>query len=90
MRVTQIINYAFHISTAYASDSARSKYPHPYVLTEYDSKVFGGSPVGIISAPWHVSVRLQLYESIQLGQGHVCGGSVITSRVIITAAHCLI
>ncbi|XP_029405629.2 trypsin [Bactrocera dorsalis] len=70
------------------SVSVHSKNTHP-VLTEYDSKIFGGSPVAITSAPWQVSVRLLLFE-IQLGQGHICGGAVITSRLIITAAHCLI
>ncbi|XP_069966475.1 trypsin [Bactrocera oleae] len=76
--------------SSYASSlSVRSKNTHPYVLTEYDSKTIGGSPVAITSAPWQVSVRLLLFE-IQLGHGHICGGSVITSRVIITAAHCMI
>lgn len=88
--VTKIFNYLSVIPTAYASSlSVRSKNTHPYVLTEYDSKTIGGSPVAITSAPWQVSVRLLLFE-IQLGHGHICGGSVITSRVIITAAHCLI
>ncbi|XP_011185253.2 trypsin isoform X2 [Zeugodacus cucurbitae] len=60
------------------------------LLTVYDVKQFGASPVAITSAPWQVSVRLQAYEGIQLGEGHWCGGAVITTRVVLTAAHCLI
>ena len=42
--------------------------------------VVGGTPTGASQIPWQVS--------LQDGQGHFCGGSVVSPTVIVTAAHC--
>ncbi len=44
------------------------------------SAVVGGAPVGTDGAPWQVS--------LQDAHGHYCGGTVISDRLVVTAAHC--
>jgi trypsin len=43
-------------------------------------KIVGGNPVDISRYPWQVAVMID-------GQ-QACGGSLLTSRIVITAAHC--
>jgi trypsin len=50
-------------------------------------KIVGGSPVSISQYPWQAAV-------VERGGGSArnrqfCGGSVLTSRIVITAAHCV-
>jgi trypsin len=42
--------------------------------------VVGGSPANAGEHPWQVS--------LQDGQGHFCGGTIVSPTVIVTAAHC--
>jgi hypothetical protein len=42
--------------------------------------IVGGTPAPSGSAPWQVS--------LQDDEGHFCGATVISARVIVTAAHC--
>ncbi|EDV91845.1 GH24378 [Drosophila grimshawi] len=41
-----------------------------------------------MEAPYQVSVRLVQRENGKYGSGHICGGVVITQRLIVSAAHC--
>ncbi|XP_023031140.2 trypsin [Drosophila willistoni] len=50
-------------------------------------KVVGGYPVTIEEIPYQVSIR---YREIHEGSGHVCGGSVISQRAVLSAAHCFV
>uniref|UniRef100_A0A8C3JYG2 Transmembrane serine protease 4 n=1 Tax=Calidris pygmaea TaxID=425635 RepID=A0A8C3JYG2_9CHAR len=43
-------------------------------------RVLGGSPAAIESWPWQVS--------LQYRREHICGGSIIDPRWVLTAAHC--
>nr|XP_004650757.2 ovochymase-2 [Jaculus jaculus] len=45
------------------------------------SRIIGGSQVEKGSYPWQVSLRQ--------GRKHICGGSIISSQWVITAAHCV-
>lgn len=54
-----------------------------------DPRIVGGQPILIESAPWQVSVRLTALEQQSYGSGNICGGSVISQRVVLTAAHCI-
>jgi trypsin len=51
---------------------------NPVILT----KIIGGEDVRNDTWGWAVSIRLQ--------NTHICGGSLISSQLILTAAHCLI
>ncbi len=44
------------------------------------SAVVGGEPIDISKTPWQVS--------LQDADGHFCGGSVLSARLVLTAAHC--
>lgn len=45
-------------------------------------KIIGGEDLSIEKAPWQVS--------IQEWSGHICGGSILSPYIVLTAAHCVI
>ncbi|XP_043256098.1 serine protease 53-like [Colletes gigas] len=45
-----------------------------------DSRIVGGSPVDINQHPYQLSLQTS---------GHICGGSIISSKWAVTAAHCV-
>ncbi|GJQ84296.1 hypothetical protein Trydic_g5235 [Trypoxylus dichotomus] len=49
-------------------------------VPQLDGRIIGGSSVDIADYPYQIS--LELYGS------HICGGSIISSRFVVTAAHC--
>ncbi|XP_034479427.1 trypsin alpha-3 [Drosophila innubila] len=49
---------------------------------DLDGRIVGGSQTSISSHPWQVS--------LQRSGLHFCGGSVISSTMVVTAAHCLL
>lgn len=47
-------------------------------------KIVGGSPVSITDFPWQVSLRLVRGARVS----HYCGGTLLNTRWVVTAAHC--
>ncbi|XP_044250764.1 trypsin alpha-like [Drosophila takahashii] len=50
-------------------------------VPQLEERIIGGSDIEIEQAPWQVSLQVE-------GR-HVCGGSIYSKDIIITAAHCL-
>jgi transmembrane serine protease 9 len=51
-----------------------------------DARIVGGVPAPIGAYPWQVSIGL---VNVPPSVGHFCGGSIIGSNWIVTAAHCV-
>lgn len=49
----------------------------------WGDRIVGGSEVSIVQFPWQVSLRLARRSS------HYCGGSLLNTKFVITAAHCV-
>ncbi|KAH8405139.1 hypothetical protein KR222_004567, partial [Zaprionus bogoriensis] len=49
--------------------------------TSYGERVVNGESIDIVQTPWQISLLLD--------SQHNCGGSILSSRIILTAAHCL-
>lgn len=47
---------------------------------QFDGRIVGGHPIDISEAPFQISLHN--------GGGYICGGAIVSSRFILTAAHC--
>lgn len=48
----------------------------------YGGRIVGGSQITIAQAPWQASLRY--------AGSHFCGGAVLSTTAVVTAAHCLV
>lgn len=56
----------------------------PPATANNNGRIVGGQETSIAKYPYQVSVRLDTYILL-----HICGGSIYSSKVILTAAHCI-
>lgn len=56
----------------------------PGSVQNYNGRIVGGLETAIESHPYQVSIRLDTYTLL-----HICGGSIYSPRVVVTAAHCI-
>ncbi|CAN8027285.1 unnamed protein product [Ixodes persulcatus] len=56
--------------------------------TDVSANVVGGETAGALEFPWQIS--LHLIELPNKDRGHICGGSIINSQYVDTAAHCIV
>lgn len=50
--------------------------------------IFGGSATNSTLVPWHVSIFSDTMDAISHTFSHICGGTIISRKIIISAAHC--
>ncbi len=73
-------------------DALKGSKPYEKAVDDYlkkrQPKIIGGQPAPVGAYPWQVSLGVSLIADPY--SAHFCGGSVLTERWIITAAHCAI
>lgn len=81
------INQRVQTSGLSLEDKRRLLPPPPQCGIQYDDRIVGGERTGVTAYPWlarvqHVDERTNSYM-------FHCGGSLINTRYVLTAAHCL-
>ena len=55
-------------------------------LASRGQRIVGGEDADILDYPWQISLQL----TPAYGGNHICGGSIVNSEWVITAAHCVV
>jgi hypothetical protein len=72
--------------TASVAGAARSRHAVRWHRDRAHAAIVGGAPISVAEAPWQVVVKAVLPG----GEGSLlCGGSILDSSHIVTAAHCV-
>uniref|UniRef100_A0A0K8TW07 Trypsin eta n=1 Tax=Bactrocera latifrons TaxID=174628 RepID=A0A0K8TW07_BACLA len=60
------------------------------VSFELDGRIINGTVASFNETKHQVSIRRRLNDGYFFGTGHLCGGSLISSNVVLSAAHCFV
>ncbi|XP_050329645.1 trypsin eta-like [Bactrocera neohumeralis] len=60
------------------------------VSFELDGRIINGTVASFNETKHQVSIRRRLNDGYYFGTGHLCGGSLINSNVVLSAAHCFV
>lgn len=77
-RIAEITVFFALVGACAAQPATDDKAPKPESTS---SAIVGGSGVDIRDYPWQVSLKAH--------GGHICGGSILSERWVLTAAHCV-
>ncbi|KAJ8306433.1 hypothetical protein KUTeg_016978, partial [Tegillarca granosa] len=88
-------NYVLAGVTSWGISTCSGEYPSVYTRVSHfidwignynpESRVVGGQIADDGEWPWQVSLQLKQFISFY----HICGGAIINSRWVVTAAHCV-
>ena len=84
-RATQAVVGLLLVGLASVGVSPSTAQPAAAIETVREQRIVGGKDTDIRSVPWQVFV----YRDAPGDGGYICGGSFISTRWIITAAHCV-
>lgn len=78
-KCNQYVCYPLALPTPELEDDLSKFFDHTM-----DSRIVGGTPAAEGSVPYMVALTQGV-----LVRGFLCGGSIVTSRHVLTAAHCI-
>lgn len=62
---------------------------HSAIVSQFSPKIIGGRDAERDEYPFMVSIRRTEMELVTLQKYHVCGGAIINTKAVVSAAHCL-